>query len=624
MLCENHVRIIFVTYMKLNSIIPLVILIWLHQSCNNHSKNEISSELKGIQSLDSASLILNKNPKKSNFFEFARLVKIECQKNYDTLYTNKYINLLFHYGKIKKSPYCDNLAEQCKVIQQFIVGNTPQARYWSKQALKSTSKSEEIDKLDVYHIVGLSYYMPPMVSDSVIKYWELGFEHANAVNDGYRIYFYSNNLGSLFHEMNMESISRRFFLNALEQAKINKNVSPILVNNIINTFFQKNKYQEALEYYEEYETLLNVDPSNFENQAIYLNKIHINQALNKPTASDSLLKQISIDQIHKSHRAHFLSLCIQQYLMTKDPYYLSPEIKQEAPEWGIDLITNLNKDVAQLKIPELAFVWEIIEKDVNQKLKSQNNARIPKLKLLSALKLLIKKYEYASPIKRDTYLKHFALITLEGESEKEEINNHINKIKKADDLFDLIVKREAEIKNQNAEIQKLFWGFGSLIILMIGSILFYQMRLKLRKKQEEILLREKDILIRENKMNKRLVEFSKELIQFNKKIKSELDKLNFTGDNATFLTKFRSDLLGFITMNLEHNPTAFDHPFDTGVKDIRKNNKIWEQLNKTEKRVYSLVEEGFKANEIARMLGVTTQYVYNVKTKLKNKGIDWR
>ena len=41
-------------------------------------------------------------------------------------------------------------------------------------------------------------------------------------------------------------------------------------------------------------------------------------------------------------------------------------------------------------------------------------------------------------------------------------------------------------------------------------------------------------------------------------------------------------------------------------------------------RIYSLVEEGFKANEIARMLGVTTQYVYNVKTKLKNKGIDWR
>jgi len=598
--------------MKLFKIIGVIIFSLI--ACKSNIKSDIT---KDIRDIDSAWNITKNNPTNENFYEYVRRVKQICQTSFDTVYTNKYIGYLFDYYQAHHSYYVLNLAEQCKCIQQFSIGQTRSMRYWAQKTLSSAQQSNDVDILDVYQLVGISYYMNPVIQDSVSYYWKLGFEEAVKLNDGYRIYFFANNLGTLFYEMKMKSISRQFFLKALQQATKDNTVSPTLINNIINTLVSEKSYKAAMDYYYKYAELLNVTPNNYENQSIYLNKIHLHQLLGELQSADALLKNLKLQSVHESHKPNFVSLNIEQYLKSRDPYFIRPEIKEEAKKYGVDIILHIDPDINFIRDTSIAFFWEIIESDVF----ASNPNRTSNHLTRNVLHLLAEKYEGLDENKYNKYMKEYARVSMQMENEPSEINNYIQEVQKVDDLFDEILKRNQEIINQSKNIRNLILGLVVLSALLILSLLYYRARINLKKKQEEFLMKEKEMLFRETQTNNRLIEFSRSLIEFNKRVKSELDGMNLSGDNTAFLKKFRSDLIGFVTVNLEQNPKVFDHTFEIKEKSNSKNDEAWNALNKTEKRIYTLTQEGFKANEIGRMLGVTTQYIYNIKAKLKRIGL---
>ena len=598
--------------MKLFKIIGVIIFSII--ACKSNIKTDITKDIKDI---DSAWNITKNNPTNENFYEYVRRVKQICQTSFDTVYTNKYIGYLFDYYQAHHSYYVLNLAEQCKCIQQFSIGQTRSMRYWAQKTLSSAQQSNDVDILDVYQLVGISYYMNPVIQDSVSYYWKLGFEEAVKLNDGYRIYFFANNLGTLFYEMKMKSISRQFFLKALQQATKDNTVSPTLINNIINTLVSEKSYKAAMDYYYKYAELLNVTPNNYQNQSIYLNKIHLHQLLGELQSADALLKNLKLQLVHESHKPNFVSLNIEQYLKSRDPYFIRPEIKEEAKKYGVDIILHIDPDINFIRDSSIAFFWEIIESDVS----ASNPKRTSNHLTRNVLHLLAEKYEGLDENKYNKYMKEYARVSMQMENEPSEINNYIQEVQKVDDLFDEILKRNQEIVNQSKNIRNLILGLVFLSALLILSLLYYRVRINLKKKQEEFLMKEREMLFRETQTNNRLIEFSRSLIEFNKRVKSELDRMNFAGDNTPFLKKFRSDLIGFVTVNLEQNPKAFGHTFEIKEKSNSKNDETWNALNKTEKRIYTLTQEGFKANEIGRMLGVTTQYIYNIKAKLKRLGL---
>lgn len=598
--------------MKLFKIIGVIIFSII--ACKSNNKTDIT---KDITDIDSAWNITKNNPTNENFYEYVRRVKQICQTSFDTVYTNKYIGYLFDYYQAHHSYYVLNLAQQCKCIQQFSIGQTRSMRYWAQKTLSSAQQSNDVDILDVYQLVGISYYMNPVIQDSVSYYWKLGFEEAVKLNDGYRIYFFANNLGTLFYEMKMKSISRQFFLKALQQATKDNTVSPTLINNIINTLVSEKSYKAAMDYYYKYAELLNVTPNNYQNQSIYLNKIHLHQLLGELQSADALLKNLKLQLVHESHKPNFVSLNIEQYLKSRDPYFIRPEIKEEAKKYGIDIIFHIDPDINFIRDSSIAFFWEIIESDVS----ASNPKRTSNHLTRNVLHLLAEKYEGLDENKYNKYMKEYARVSMQMENEPSEINNYIQEVQKVDDLFDEILKRNQEIVNQSKNIRNLILGLVFLSALLILSLLYYRSRINLKKKQEEFLMKEKEMLFRETQTNNRLIEFSRSLIEFNKRVKSELDSINLSGDNTAFLKKFRSDLIGFVTVNLEQNPKVFDHTFEIKEKSNSKNDETWNALNKTEKRIYTLTQEGFKANEIGRMLGVTTQYIYNIKAKLKRLGL---
>ncbi|WP_438967309.1 hypothetical protein [Flavobacterium sp.] len=595
-----------------------ILILWL--GCRDASDDIISS-INAIQDLDSAYLILEQNPTNEVGYVFTTKLKKYCQSNLDSNYTNKYINKLFDLSVTLNNACFKNYAEQCKTLQQFVIGNIEESRRWTQQMLISTAENSDVDALDVYHLAGISYYSPPVDVDSTLKFWKLGFQRAVEDNDSYRIYFFANNLGAVFFELDMFEISRQFFLKALTQAKINNTVSPVLLNNVLNSITNTNDFSSARDFFNQHQANFNVNPRIFQNQSVYLNSILMNQKLENNRIADSLIRAFPIDSIHPSFKAKYISLHLRQFLNSGDTFFINSNIQEHAKDCGIGLLDHTTDNLGKLKSSELTFIWEIIESDVVEKLKNIENDQSHAKYLLNAIDILLDKYKDENNAVYNKYLLEYGRVSRLANMSVLDMNHYITEVRRVEDLFDKLIVRNKEIKLQNKNVQLLTLSLFLLLGILGISFFFYRKKIKFRKQKELMLLKEKDLLIRQNTLNDRVVEFSKELIQFNKKVKTELDKINLDANNTDFLRKFRSDLLGFISIDLKQNPKIADLAFDNLTEDKISNKDNSEELNKTEKRVFTLLNEGFKPNEVSGMLGVTTQYVYNIKTKLKRMGI---
>jgi DNA-binding CsgD family transcriptional regulator len=381
-------------------------------------------------------------------------------------------------------------------------------------------------------------------------------------------------------------------------------------------------FEEAAAFYQENQSYFNVEPSDFQNQSVYLNSIFINQRLKNYAKADSLFRRLSIDSVHPSLRAQYTSLHIRQFIRTRNADFINAKIQKEAELHGIGLLHNLYKEASTLDLPELDFLWEIIEADINKKIEAKDFNKNKTQQLLFGLDLLMHKYQNKSTAKMSMYQTAYADISHLALANEVEINHYISEVKRVEDLFDKLIIQNKELNHQKS-IQKLWFLLALLLLtILVISILYYRKKIQLKQNREEILTKEKELLERENAVSRRMVTLSKELIGFTKKIKSELDQINLSGDNADFLRKFRSELMGFVSVNLEENPSAVDYSLENELKQNKIPTDKWDMLNKTEKRVYSLIKDGFKPSEIASMLGVSTQHIYNLKNKLKRKGLD--
>jgi DNA-directed RNA polymerase specialized sigma subunit len=120
-------------------------------------------------------------------------------------------------------------------------------------------------------------------------------------------------------------------------------------------------------------------------------------------------------------------------------------------------------------------------------------------------------------------------------------------------------------------------------------------------------------------LNNRIVEYSKSIIDRNAKLRSEIMA---TVDAAP------SSMKNQLNQVLKDFQIAGINPIENPniAKQLIRAKDDWneqfpgfEELNKTEQRVFVLTMENYRPKEIANVLGVSTQYVRNVKSRLKTK-----
>ena len=578
-------------------------------------KQKVDERLNKVSDVDSAFNIVVENPTNVNVFRYNGILRNYLQSHTDTQYTKIVLNKLLDYGIKQSNAVVVNIAYQNKAFEQLVTGNIVNARYWARKSLETCNDDPEIDKLDVYQLMGISHYYPPMNQDTVMKYWKLGFQMAIQNNDDYRIYFFANNLGAFFFDLHMYSIARQFFVRALNQAKLSESVPPMLINNILTTLIIQGKNDAAMDFYEENKQIFNVRPTGYENQTILLNKIHLFQIFDYKETVDSLLQTIQNESIHISLMSKYTSVRIEQYLRTSQVNYLDSATITNAFTYGLDILNNFSTRFIDFEDANLDFLWKVLIQSIEPEIKKiHSEGEKPHANFGKGLLVLIDYYHRFNTKLEGRYKLLLADYNIEKAKEPFEFQNYLSEIKDVDALFNEILNRGQKIDFQRKRNQLLYLITIFILLLLLITFLYYKKRLELKNQSEKMLKKENDL-------NHRMIEFSKHLLSFNKKVKNDLDKLNFNSENADFLKKFRSDLLGFINVNTDFNPKLIDveiENHESKTEEGLANSK----LNKTEKRVYVLLQEGFKSNEIANMLGIATQYVYNVKAKLKKLGLE--
>lgn len=578
-------------------------------------KQKVDERLNKVSDIDSAFNIVVENPSNVNVFRYNRILRAYLQSHSDTQYSKIVLNKLLDYGIKQSNAVVINIAYQNKAFEQLVLGNIVSARNWARKSLETCNDDAEIDKLDIYQLMGGSYYYPPMNQDTVMKYWKLGFQMATQKNDEYRIYFFANNLGTFFFDIHMYSIARQFFLRALNQAKLSESVSPMLINNILTTLLIEGKNDAAMDFYKENKQIFNVPPTGYENQAILLNKIHLFQIFNNKETVDSLFQKIQYESIHMSLLPKYTSTKIEQYLRTSQVSYLDSTTIKNTFTYGLDILENVSTKYINFDDSNLDFLWNVLIQSIEPEIKKlYDKGEKPQANFARGLEILINFHHRFDTKLERRYKLLLADYYMKKANEPFEFQNYLSEVKDVDAMFKEILNRGEKIEFQRKRNQLLYVITIFILLLLLITSLYYKTRLELKNQSEKTLQKE-------NELNHRIIEFSKHLLTFNKKVKKDLDKLNFNSENADFLKKFRSDLLGFINVNTDFNPKLIDveiENHESKTEESLANSK----LNKTEKRVYVLLQEGFKSNEIANMLGIATQYVYNVKAKLKRLGLE--
>jgi hypothetical protein len=165
-------------------------------------------------------------------------------------------------------------------------------------------------------------------------------------------------------------------------------------------------------------------------------------------------------------------------------------------------------------------------------------------------------------------------------------------------------------------------GSISILFLVTLIILFY---LNGQRKQVEFQLlsiekqqiEEKDKhLVKEKQLNNRIVELSKSIIIKSNELGSTIN--TSTTNSAKELYNIKRELAKISYFeNIEHPEIA---------DKLYQNNELYEKLfpslkdfNKTEKRIFALSAEDYKVKDISILMGLSSQYVHNVRSRLKKK-----
>jgi predicted nucleic acid-binding Zn ribbon protein len=182
------------------------------------------------------------------------------------------------------------------------------------------------------------------------------------------------------------------------------------------------------------------------------------------------------------------------------------------------------------------------------------------------------------------------------------------------------IKKKEEIIQKNKHTQKYLIGALILITLvLILSVLVALNYIKIKNIEKIKLQNEQDALIREQELNNRIVEYSKSIIDRNAKLRNEIMS---TVDSAP------SSMKNQLNQVLKDFQIAGINPIENPniAKQLIRAKDDWneqfpgfEELNKTEQRVFVLTMENYRPKEIANVLGFSTQYVRNVKSRLKTK-----
>lgn len=541
----------------------------------------------------------------------------------DSTYDPKITRALGYLNKrslTEKNPIGQNLYERLNSYRFVTIGQIDSAIHYAQMARLSAQLHDSIDRLITYQCLGVAYYYQNQNSDSTRKYWQKGYKEAVLTKNHLMIELFASNLGSFYYNNGNTRNARNLFLIASEAGLNFKRPSSMLINNIICTLMDEGEFNQADTFYIKHQKNLNEDLNSYNGQLYLLNRVKLLHALDRNNEANLLLTKLEKKQLKPTlYREFAWVLLVTQFSEGRfngfRDSFLKPIIQENVDYFAYHLSKDLKEHINQPEIQ--GFLSEINSfYSNNKKFKD-----LSKTYQTSIYELLASYNLRTNPTKAVPF--YINAIKTKNESIQEEIKNQartLEELHQLENLFNEIRDKE-QIISQQKKLQIVTLSlFGFVLIIVVLGIWITRNQLKIKNIQQKQLETEQQALIKENELNNRIVEYSKSMIEQNEKIKLEV--LN-TVATASKAVKTKTNKI-FSKFQLSTSISTLENP--KIANQLIKEKDDWNiqypgfnDLNKTEQRVLVLTMENYRPKDISNVLGVSTQYVRNVKSRLKLK-----
>jgi DNA-binding CsgD family transcriptional regulator len=186
---------------------------------------------------------------------------------------------------------------------------------------------------------------------------------------------------------------------------------------------------------------------------------------------------------------------------------------------------------------------------------------------------------------------------------------------------------EKEMLQQKKINGYLAGTYGSVVLTLFLLVLFLWARQTAKKKeldwaqmQLHVQVEEKEFLQKEKELNARIIGLSELVMEKSLELSKKLKVLNTS--NSPDIEILRKELEALGRVETTSRPQIADSKLKE-QGDILEQHPQLKAMNLTEKRIFILSVDGYKSKDIAAIVGVSPQYIHNVRSKIRKVlGVD--
>jgi DNA-binding CsgD family transcriptional regulator len=423
----------------------------------------------------------------------------------------------------------------------------------------------------------------------------------------------------------MYGSASRYFQEAVAAGQKNGKISNVLINNIISIKSTELGVLSTIEDWKKYDSILSKPSNEFERQLTVLNRVNLFQAQKRWEEASRLLQQVPDSTLDLYFIINKMSLVLNDLdrkpdrLARMSDYVFNHKhwLRRNFTQGLMELHTFLNSLVEynpSLLPMDTLKQWEI-DNDANLNQNALAKSYLNELyakqyatmgnfaqsnNKLSAAMVYTREYMQTNDsLKRADFIERME-------------NARINE--KLDDLT--VELHQKTQRNQLVTIVLI----ALLLILGLTILVLWLLNRKREKSLELIQVQlnqqeeEQRFLRKERELNDRIVSITHMMMEKTGDLVKQLKGMKSA--NKDDLEEIRRALEGMVRVDTGSNPQMADTLMKENDALLNKFPAI-QSLNLTERRIFILSVEGFKSKDISNLVGVTPQYIHNVRSKIR-------
>ena len=509
-------------------------------------------------------------------------------------------------------------------FQYIWKGQYDSALFCGQTAMEIAKQFQDISPCMYYSPISISYYNKGNLSEA-INFMKLGYEHDKKVQDFDNLNLYATNLGTFYFNNGMYGSASRYFQEAVVAGEKIGKISNVLVNNIISIKSTELGVLSTIDDWRKYDSILSKPKNQFERQLTLLNRVNLYQAQRRWEEASRLLQQVPDSTLDIYFIINKMSLVLNDldrkpdrltsmsnYVLNHKPW-LRRNFTQGLMELHTFLISVIESNPTVLPMDTLRK-WEL-DNDANL---NQNSLAKSYLYEIYAKQYLKAQNPVMANSKLSAAMQYNREYMLTNDSLKRaDFIERMENARISEKLEDLRVElQQKTYRNQLVTIVLV----ALLLILGLTILVLWLLNRKREKSLELIQVQlnqqeeEQRFLRKERELNDRIVSITHMMMEKTGDLVKQLK--NMKSASKDDLEEIRRSLEGMVRVDTGTNPQMADTLMKENDLLLNKYPVI-KEMNLTERRIFILSVEGFKSKDISNLVGVTPQYIHNVRSKIR-------